>query len=80
MGRAPANSEVRLSVHFWDGPAPVLGDVLETSRGRRYLIIEIKHKRDGALSTLRCIVLPPDADVTGTVFEWRWMDRSRRKT
>lgn len=58
--------KVKFRVSFWNGPAPEPGDEMRTSRGRRYLILDLTEK------SVTCLVLPPDESVTGRVFEWRW--------
>ena len=67
-----------LSVNFWTGPAPVAGDGLETSTGRRYLIQRVMVKRDGSLKALHCVVLPKGEPVPGTLHPWSWSPRTRR--
>lgn len=65
---------VKLTVKWWHGTKPVEGDELHTTTGRRYLILSVKPKR------FICLVLPKDAQVTeGTVFQWTWARREKRK-
>ncbi len=64
-----AGEETKLSVLWWHGELPVTGDVL---------IIEVIHKRNGALKSLGCIVLPPFAVFTGNIHHWDWAARGRR--
>ena len=79
-----------LTVNFWNGPDPEAGDGLETSTGRRYLIVRLKYgrwtrtaqgetvtHRRGPLRALECIVLPRDERIDGTIFRWEWSQRTR---
>lgn len=68
----------KLTVNFWDGPEPQPGDGLETSTGRRYLILALKRRRDGSLRALECIVLPASESVSGRLFSWSWSPRRRK--
>lgn len=61
---------VKLRWLAWDGPLPEPGDVLKTSTGRTYEIIESKGR------TLTCRVVPPDTRIEGRLFEWRWSPRT----
>lgn len=61
--------EVRFRIRWWHGTPPRAGDALRTKRGRLYGIRVV----NGV--SVRCVVLPPDAKVTGEVFEWRWVSR-----
>lgn len=78
---------VVLPVHFWSGMEPEPGDTLETTTGRHYLITRLRLSRpvvrDGIVRTriaaLECVVLPDDEAVTGTIHQWRWSPRARRK-
>lgn len=64
--RALAIGEER-KIH-WVGPmVPVVGDVLVTNTGRRYLVRQIGGKR-----TLHCVVVPHTVKPTRTM---RWMSR-----
>lgn len=64
---------VSMNVLFWHGPAPVPGDELKTSTGRRYLIQSYDGKR------IKGVVLPKDAEPTdGKVFDWVWGSRKKR--
>jgi len=69
---------VVLSVKWWEGPDPKEGDGLETSTGRRYLILGVRLNRYGIMSALECIVLPKGETIDGEVFQWRWSKRGRR--
>jgi hypothetical protein len=73
-----------LTVHFWTATEPSPGDGLETSTGRRYLILRLKFGRPrnarlGPLRALECLVLPKGEPIEGTVFRWLWSPRKRRK-
>lgn len=62
-----------MNVMFWHGPAPVPGDELKTSTGRRYLIQSYDGKR------IKGVVLPKDAPITdGRVFDWVWGSRKTK--
>lgn len=68
-----------LTVHFWHGKPPAIGDGLETSTGRRYLIYAIHHKRDGTtLRALECVVLPKGDPIDGKIHPWQWSPRRSR--
>lgn len=65
---------VKLTVLFWHGNKPVVGDELQTRTGRRYLIQKVGAK------VLECVVLPKDAPHTeGTVFAWEWGKREKKR-
>lgn len=73
-----------LTVKFWDGPEPEPGDGLETSTGRRYLILRLKFGRAqngrlGPLRALECLVLPKGEPIKGRIFQWEWSPRRRRQ-
>ncbi len=74
----PPWSRTVLTVNFWTGPEPQSGDGLETSTGRRYLILRVARKRTGELRALECLVLPKNEPIPGRVFEWAWSPRRRR--
>lgn len=63
---------VTLRVNFWHARPPVAGDELRTGSGRRYQILSFNGK------SLKCLVLPKDAPVQGTVFRWEWSKRTKR--
>ncbi len=75
-----------LPVRWWQGPEPEPGDALETSTGRRYLIVRLKFGRQvtpgklGALRALDTVVLPQDEPVEGKTHAWTWAHRGRRNT
>lgn len=62
----------KLSVLFWEGQPAQAGDGLETTTGRRYLIIAVRGR------ILECLVLPKGEPAPGTIFQWRWAKRARR--
>ena len=74
----PPWSRTVLTVNFWTGPEPQSGDGLETSTGRRYLILRVARKRTGELRALECLVLPKNEPIPGRGFEWAWSPRRRR--
>lgn len=51
------------------GDMPEIGDELVFRSGRRYQVISINGK------TIRCLVLPPGAEVQGRQLEWQWAKR-----
>ena len=63
---------VTLRVHFWHAESPEPGDELRTATGRRYQILSYSGK------VLKCVVLPSDAPLEGTVFGWTWGKRIKR--
>lgn len=66
--------QVRLRRLFWEGPEPLMGDLLVTrSRRRSYMVLEVRGP------VLDCVVLRPEArgDPDATIFEWMWSRRSR---
>lgn len=65
--------QVKLTIQFWDGDKPQVGDELLTRTGRRYQILSFVGKR------LTCLVLPKDEPIKGRVFYWEWGRRERRK-
>lgn len=69
--RSPAWSQVKLRV-VAESFMPEVGDELRFRNGRRYQVLEIRGRG------LRCLVLPPEAEVQGTVHEWHWSPRQRR--
>lgn len=87
-GPARAWDPVVLSVKWWDGDEPSVGDCLETSTGRRYLITRFRlsrpFKESGMTRTriraFECVVLP-DGEGPGRgrrVWAWEWAPRGRR--
>lgn len=73
-----------LTVNYWSGPEPEPGDGLETSTGRRYLILRLKFGRPvrgklGRLRALECVVLPPKTPIEGRIFQWTWSSRRRKQ-
>jgi hypothetical protein len=72
-----------LNVLWWHGDVPEVGDVLETSTGRRYLIQRFRLSRpSNGHTTIRAfetVVLPKDEKIAGArVFPWTWGSRQRR--
>ena len=77
-----------LTVLWWSGPDPEIGDVLETSTGRRYQITRFRlsrpFKQNGQLRTkvraFETVVLPKGEPLERgqKVFRWEWGKRSRR--
>jgi hypothetical protein len=51
------------------GCKPEAADILRTKSGRSYLILSVRGRR------LECVVVPPDAVTSGSVYEWRWAAR-----
>ena len=74
-----------LSVLWWGGPDPSIGDVLQTSTGRRYQITRFRLSRPvRGVTTIRAfetVVLPKDAKLEPwqKVHGWQWGKRSRRR-
>lgn len=69
MGRpAPPWANVKLRVTH--GEVPPVGAELRMATGRRYQVIDVRGRG------LSCIVLPPQAEVQGEVWEWRWTPRA----
>lgn len=64
---------ITLTRHWWDAPEPRIGDILRTSTGRQYVILEVKQNR------LKCIVANKNETTKGMVFEWKWGRRLKRK-
>lgn len=67
----------------WDGPAPATGDLLCTTAGTWYLVLDVAS--GAGLGQYRLHVLrmgkarPPAADEPdATVWRWRWAPRHRR--
>jgi len=78
---------VKLTVRWWKGRLPRAGDGLETSTGRRYLILKVvRRKNDGyrrpacRIAVLECLVLPKGEPISGRVFDWQWAQRTRART
>lgn len=74
-----------LSVLWWDGQPPMPGDAVETSTGRRYLILRLRFGRAptgsgklGPLRALETVVLPKGEPVDGKIHQWRWAPRTRK--
>lgn len=77
-----------LTVLFWEGPDPAIGDVLETRTGRRYQITRFRlsrpFKENGRTRTkikaFETVVLPKDAKIEPqqTVHGWQWGKRLKR--
>lgn len=61
--------ELTVRILGWEGDPPAVGDQLETSTGRLYLILDVKPKR------LELLVVPKDAQLPGRRFRWRWGKR-----
>lgn len=76
---------VRLRVLWWEYPVrPREGDVLETSTGRLYLVVEVHGPQPSEAVrpwTLTCYVIPPNyvAPKGATVYRWSWARRARTK-
>lgn len=72
---------VRLSIRFWDGAWPEVGDILRTGTGRLYGVDQVRTDRYcKRIVLLVCTVLPPDAAIAGArVFPLVWTRRERRK-
>ena len=79
-----------LTVLWWSGDEPKVGDVLKTSTGRRYWIQRIRYGRDcrtvigkvvtvrrGVIRAFETVVLPKDERVRGRVFDWQWGKRTK---
>lgn len=72
-----------LTVLWWHGPDPEIGDVLETSTGRRYLVQRFRLSRPvkgrTKIRAFETVVLPKDDRLPkGTrVFKWQWGKRTR---
>jgi len=70
-----------LSVLWWDGLAPMPGDAVETSTGRRYLVLRLRFGRStrpgklGPLRALETLVLPKGEPVEGKIHRWTWARR-----
>mgnify|MGYP000638561123 CR=1 FL=1 len=75
MTAKPAGSPVTLTDHGTAGNPPGPGDVLETSTGRRYLIVDVT----GELGRRRlaCVVMAADeaAPDDAAVYGWTWARR-----
>lgn len=72
-----------LTVLWWYGTEPSVGDVLETSTGRRYQIMRMRYGRpkNGKLGPLRAfetVVLPKGASLGrgAKVYRWEWGKRA----
>jgi hypothetical protein len=79
---APAGAEVGL---YYDARRDVaVGDVVETTRTkRRYLVMKVRRQERGRHAGrwhLRCVVLPPDADVDpdAVIHPVRWYRRESK--
>lgn len=73
----PVGSVVRLSATWWEGSAPVEGDILRTRTGRCYLIDAVRHI-SGDRYALTCTVLGQDAAPFGEgVHLWSWNRREK---
>lgn len=71
MGRpAPPWANVQLRVTH--GEVPPVGAELRMSSGRRYQVIDVRGRG------LSVIVLPPEAETQGEVWDWRWTPRARK--
>jgi len=73
MGKSPPWAQVKLRVSF--GDIPDAGDELVmVSTGRRYQVLRVSGR------TLRCLVLPADAetDPESRVWSWQWTSRKRK--
>lgn len=74
-----------LTVLWWHGPDPAVGDVLETSTGRRYLIQRFRLSRPvkgkTKIRAFEIVVLPKDLPlIKGTkVHRWVWGKRTPRE-
>ena len=74
---------VVLTVNFWHGPDPDVGDTLRTKTGRQYLIQRFRLSKPDSrgrtrIRALECVVLPKDEPVPGRVHEWTWSPRTKR--
>lgn len=65
---APAGTYVSLSV--WCGDMPPFGCELQTSTGRRYLVVGFSGR------TLRCLVMRPDDPPGDPIRSWTWGSRN----
>ena len=65
-----------MPVNWWYGPPPQPGDGLQTSTGRKYLILKVRAA--GSKMKLDCLVLPKSETVPGTMFGWEWSPRRRK--
>lgn len=68
---APPWADVKLRCSHGDIPEP--GTELVTASGRRYQVVGVRGK------TLRCIVLPPEAEPGEPVLAWTWDARNKRR-
>lgn len=77
-----------LTVLWWKGPDPEVGDVLETSTGRRYLIQRFQLSKpfmeNGRIRTkvraFETVVLPKGELVEGAkVHRWQWANRNTKR-
>ena len=74
-----------LTVLWWSGQDPNVGDVLETSTGRRYLITRFRLSRPvngkTKVRAFETVVLPKDEplDRGAKVHRWEWGKRTRRR-
>lgn len=71
-----------LSVLWWHGPDPEVGDILETSTGRRYLIQRFRLSKPvngrTKIRAFETVVLPKGEQFEGAkVHRWEWGKRSR---
>lgn len=69
-GKAPMGARVKLRME--SGEPPPVPCTLMTESGRRYDVIAVNGK------TIHCIVMPPDAELEGPVWSWRWTARNKR--
>lgn len=60
---------ITLTRAWWDGPEPNTGDILRTTTGRQYAILDVRDKK------LDCMVIPKDETTDGQVFDWTWAKR-----
>ena len=83
LGAGPANAHamvkgaelqdcLTLTRLWWEAPEPVTGDVLRTTTGRQYAILNVRGKK------LDCLVMSPGEGTKGRVFDWRWTRRRAR--
>lgn len=80
-GAKRVGDEVRLRALWWDGPAARVGDLLRTSTGRCYLIVEIGVPRPPGVSfSIRAMVMPEQhaAPEGCSEFRWTWTRKARR--
>jgi hypothetical protein len=68
---APPWAMVNLRVSC--GDVPPVGTELRMRSGRRYQVIDVRGRG------LSCLVLPPEAETQGAVWDWQWTPRKPSK-